>query len=91
MTTATCREIGTSVSAREREDRPDRLAELLECLADLVVETERQRAELAPLPDDADPSAREALARLGGLERTLQKVSMEAATVHQLLQQQRLI
>lgn len=39
MTDATCRPVAAPPPVWEREGRADRMAELLECLADLVVET----------------------------------------------------
>ena len=35
----------------ERDQRPDRFGELLECMADLLVETHRQRMEIATTPE----------------------------------------
>jgi hypothetical protein len=75
----------------EREERPDRFAELLECLADLLVETRRQREDIVQHRGTDDPRVRQAIARLAGVERSLGEVGVEAASVHQLLQHLRLI
>ena len=91
MTTATCTPTTQLVPAWEREHKPDRLGELLECLAGLLVETARQKAGIAQLPAGGDPRAAEAVARLIDLERNLREVSVEAATVHQLLMRTRVI
>ena len=46
---------------------------------------------IAQLPAGGDPRAAEAVARLIDLERNLREVSVEAATVHQLLMRTRVI
>ena len=91
MTTATCKPSLTPISLRERERRPDRLGDLLECLADLLIEVGQQRAAVAQLADDARPGGREALQRLGWLERAVKGIAVEAASIHQLLQHEQLI
>jgi hypothetical protein len=80
-----------TVQIAEREHRPDRLAELLECLADLLVETRKQRAEIARDRDSDDPRVPEAIGRLAELEGSLGDLAVEAASVHQLLQHVHLI
>jgi hypothetical protein len=75
----------------ERENRPDRFAELLEYMADLVVEARRQRAAIAQYRGSRDPRVRAAISCLSELERSLVEVSVQAAAVHQLLQRVRLI
>ena len=75
----------------ERDQRPDRFGELLECMADLLVETRRQRAEIAQDPGSDDPRVAEAIARLNELERSLSDVAGRSASVHQLLQHVHLI
>jgi hypothetical protein len=90
MTEAVCSPLPTPAFS-ERELRPDRFGELLECLADLLVATTRQRAEITGLQDSDDPRVREALERLTHVERSLGELSVEAASVHQLLQRTRLI
>jgi hypothetical protein len=75
----------------KREQRPDRLAELLECLADLLVETRKQRRDIARLRDSDDPRVPEAIARLTDVQRSLGEVAVETASVHQLLQHVHLI
>jgi hypothetical protein len=91
MTTASRERAGSSVPAFERERQPDRFVELLECLADLLVETDRQRARIVSLADVTYWRAHAALERLSELERVLKQVGLEAAAVHQLLQHERLI
>ena len=75
----------------ERDQRPDRFGELLECMADLLVETRRQRVEIAQDPGSNDPRVAEAIARLNELERSLSEVGVQSASVHQLLQHVHLI
>jgi hypothetical protein len=60
-------------------------------MADLLVETRRQRVEIAQHRGSDDPRVREAGARLAELERSLGEVGVEAASVHQLLQHVRLV
>ncbi len=75
----------------ERDQRPDRVGELLECMADLLVETRRQRAEIAQDLGSDDPRVAEAIAHLNELERSLSEVAVQSASVHQLLQHVHLI
>lgn len=91
MTNATCRPASTITPVAEREERPDRLVELLECLADLVVAIPAQRKAISELADLNDPRVRQAVERLIVLERELRGLSVEAATVHQFLQHEHLI
>jgi hypothetical protein len=91
MTGAACRLLGTLAPSAEREERADRFGELLECMADLLVEARRQREEIEEHRGSDDPRVREAIARLPKLERSLGEVGVEAASVHQLLQRARLI
>jgi hypothetical protein len=86
MTEATCNPVRMLAPDAEREQRPDRLAELLECMADLLVETRRQREEISQDPGNDDPRVTEAIARLAEMERSLTAVGIDAASVHQLLQ-----
>jgi hypothetical protein len=93
MTTSTCIPINGPAHVRERELRPDHLADLLECLADLVVETGQQRRVIEPLATNAaagEPRY-EAIRRLAALEDALKQLGLEAAAVHQLLQHEHLI
>jgi hypothetical protein len=76
MTGAACRPLSTPAPIAECEQRPDRFAELFECMGDLLVETRRQRVEIA---------------RLTEMERSLEEVGVEVALVHQLLQHVHLI
>lgn len=91
MTAATCRPVTAPVPVLERELRPDRLGDLLECLADLLVETAEQRSAIEQLADNEDGPARNAVQRLIEVESALKRVGLEAATVHQLLQREHLI
>jgi hypothetical protein len=92
MTTANCTPINSTARIRERELRPDRLADLLECLADLVVQTGQQRRTIEPMAKvAAGESTHDAIQRLAALEDTLMQVGLEAAAVHQLLQHEHLI
>jgi hypothetical protein len=86
MTDASCTPLSVLTPIAEREQKQDRFAELLECIADLLVETRSQRMEIAQHSGGDDPRVREAVARLTELERSLGEVGMEAASVHQLLQ-----
>ena len=88
MTDATCMPLRT---IPEREQRPDRFAELLECMADLLIETRRQRVDIAHDRRSDDPRVRDAITRLAELERSLGDVGAEAATVPQVLQHVHLI
>jgi hypothetical protein len=91
MTDPACRPLRTLAPNAEREQRPDRVAELLECMADLLVEARRQRVEIAQHRDSDDPRVRDAIARLTELEHSLAEVGVQAASVHQQLQHVRLI
>jgi hypothetical protein len=91
MTDAALTPLRTLGSMTVREHRPDRLAELLECMADLLVEARLQREEIAQDLAGDDPRVREAIARLTDVERSLGDVGIEAASVHQLLQRIHLI
>jgi hypothetical protein len=91
MTDPACRPLRTLAPIAEREQRPDRFAELLECMADLLVAAGRQRDELAQHRGSEDPRVREAIARATEMERSLRAVGVEAASVHQLLQRVHLI
>jgi len=91
MTTAVCTPLPALGSTTERERSPDRFVELLDCLADLLVETrgERQRIQDANLGED--PRVSEAVRRLAVVESSLCDVATDAAGVHQQLQHLRLI
>jgi hypothetical protein len=84
MTEAGCQPLRTVGTIAEREPRPDRFAELLVCLADLMVETRRQHSEMVPYQDSDDERVHEAIARLIELEHSLGEVGLEAASVRQL-------
>lgn len=73
-----------SVPIAERDQRPDRLGDLVGCMADLLVEVHRQSEELAQYRGD-DARVRGAIARLAQLDRSLGEVGVEAASVHRLL------
>jgi hypothetical protein len=91
MTDATCRPVATPLTVWERERQGDRMTELLDCLADLLVQTAEQRATIERAVGPADSNARQALARLADLEQMLKGLGLEAASVHQLLQHEHLI
>jgi hypothetical protein len=91
MTTPTCTPITGGADIRTRELRPDHLGNLLETLADLVVETGQQRRALEPQAESGGAPTRSALRHLVALEKSLRHVGLEAAAVHQLLQHERLI
>lgn len=91
MTNATCRPSLSSVPLQEREQRPDHLGDLLECLADLLIEVGQQRAAVARLAQRSGPSAPKAVERLGWLEEAIKEIGVEAASIHQLLQHEQLI
>jgi hypothetical protein len=92
MTDATCTPLRSLALTAEREQTPDRLADLLQCMADLLVETAKQRTELAQHERaNDDPRVREAVARLSELESSLAEVGAKAAAVHQQLQHVHLI
>ena len=89
MTDATCRPVAAPLTVSERESQSDRMTELLDCLADLLVQTAEQRATIERAVGDS--TARHALGRLADLEQMLKGVGLEAASVHQLLQHEHLI
>ena len=91
MTSATCTPMPTVMPVSEHETRRDRFGELLECLADLRVETSRQRAEMAQTQFIDDQQVREALERLAHVEHSHSELSVEAASVHQSLAHRRAI
>ncbi len=91
MTGPACEPLMTLVPPSAREEQPDRLAELLECLADLVVEAHRCRGVLERLPSCADQRVQDSIAHLEQLERNLRAVGVEAASVHQGLLRERLL
>ena len=91
MMDASCNQVAWPPPSAERDERPDRLGELLECLADLRVETARQREQVEAAHDRADPRAREAVRRLVEAERLLGQLSAQAAIAHQSLRHARLI
>jgi hypothetical protein len=91
MTGPACRPVSVLAPIAEREQRADRLAELLECMADLLVQARIRREEIAEHHSTDDSRVREAVARLTALERSISEVGIEAASVHQLLQSVHLI
>ena len=67
--------IGTLATVAECEQSPGRLAELLECMADRLVETRGRWVEIARDLGSDDPRVlREVLARLADLERSLEQL-----------------
>jgi len=74
MTNATCRPSLNSVPLQEREQRPDHLGDLLESLADLLIEVGQQRAPWRGSLKRSGPSAPEAVERLGWLEEAIKGI-----------------
>jgi hypothetical protein len=91
MTDPVCEPLESLSGALDREEQPDRLAELLECLADLVVDVRARRLALAQLERSDDGRVRRAIERLSEMEMHLASVSIEVASVHQELQREHLI
>jgi hypothetical protein len=91
MTDAACTPLKMIGPTVEREQRADRLAELLECMADLLVETRQQRVEIERHAGSDDPRVREAITGLTQLEGSLAAVGVETASVHQQLQHVHLV
>jgi hypothetical protein len=91
MTGPSCQPLSTLTPMGGPEQRPDRLAELLECLADLMVEARRGRLALTQHESSDDPRVLRAIDRLSELERRVADVGAEAALVHQELQRDHLI
>jgi hypothetical protein len=91
MTAAACIPLSPPAPITEREQRPDRLGELLACMADLLVQMRSQQVEIAQYRDSNDPSVCEAITRLAEIERSLKAVGVDAASVHQQLQHVHLI
>jgi hypothetical protein len=77
-----CAQMWTLVTEAECEQSPGRHAELLECTADLLVETRRRWVEIARDLGSDDPRVREVVARLAELERSFNEVGVEAVSVH---------
>ena len=86
MTDPVCTPVGKLVRLSKRVPAPDRFVELLECLADLLVATDRQMLQIAQAQDGDDARVRAATERLAGLGRSLRELGAEAASVHQFLQ-----
>jgi hypothetical protein len=91
MTGPSCQPLSALTPMAAREQRPDRLAELLECLADLKVEVRRQWLALTQHECSDDPRVLRAIDSLSELERCVSDVGVEAAVVHQDLQRDHLI
>jgi len=91
MTSAVCTPARRLAPLSEREPAADRFAELLECLADLLVATRRQMLHIEQAQDGDDLGVREAGIRLAALERSVRELSAEATSIHQLLQHMRAI
>jgi hypothetical protein len=78
-----CAQMWTLATEAECEQSPGRLAEPLECKADLLIETRRRWVEIARDLGSDDPRVREVVARLAELERSLEQVRVEAVSVHE--------
>jgi hypothetical protein len=72
MTDAICQP-ASALAFLGTRGRPDRFVKRLQCLPDLV--------EIAQLPGEPDPRAREAVDPLTEVERSLREVSVEAASI----------
>jgi hypothetical protein len=91
MTDAVCMPLRTLEPIAESDERPDRFVELLECVAELLVETRRQREDIQEHSRSDDPRLPEAIALMTEVEQSIREMGVEAASVHQLLQHMRLI
>jgi hypothetical protein len=91
MVEATCRLVEPFAHRCEREDGPDRLLDLLECLADLRVATTQRRLALVRLGNPCLARLQTVIEDLEGLEDALVTVATRVARVHQELQHERLI
>jgi hypothetical protein len=69
MTGVKCRPIATLVPLKERERQPDRFVGLLECVADLLVETARRKDAIERVTDGGDQRVQEARFGAGDVER----------------------
>jgi hypothetical protein len=72
------------VPAAELQPPPDRLADLVTCMVDLLEEVCRQPTGSAPHATGADPRLRAAITRLQRLEGSLEERTAGPACVHQL-------
>jgi hypothetical protein len=85
MTDPPCRPLMT-LSPIDGPQRPDRLAEPLERMADLLVEARRPRLTIADYFYSDAPPMRDAIARAAAPEHSLGNVGIDRASVHQLFQ-----
>jgi hypothetical protein len=85
MTDPPCRPLMT-LSPIDEPERPDRLAEPLECMADLLVEARRPWLRIADYFYSDEPPMRDAIARVAAPERSLGNIGVDGASVHHLLQ-----
>ena len=72
------------VPAAQLHQPPDRLADLVTCMVDLLAELYRQPNGNAPYAADGDPRLRAAITRLQRLEGSLEELTAEATSVHQI-------
>lgn len=68
MTDATCRPVAAPLTVSERESQSDRMTELLDCLADLLVQTAEQRATIERAVRRLDGPARSGPPRRPGAD-----------------------
>jgi hypothetical protein len=73
-----------SVPTAERQPPPDRLADLVTSMVDLLEELYPQPTGSAPHATGADPRLRAAITRLKQLEGSVQTPAAEPASVHRL-------
>jgi hypothetical protein len=91
MTDPHCEQVAALIPPRDRESRTDRLADLLECLADLSVEAHARRDELAGRACSDDARVQGSIAALDRLDRQLETVCAAATSVRPRLLHEHLI
>jgi hypothetical protein len=91
VTGASCQLVTEATRPSDREGQPDCFVELLECLADLRVQTDGRRRALSRLPSSEDPRILDAVLRLGEMQGELAAVAAKVTSVHQALQHEHLI
>jgi hypothetical protein len=73
-----------TVATAEVDRSPDRVADLMTRMVDLLVELYAQPTENVPHTAGNDPRLRATITRLHRLEDSLEHLGVEAAAVHQL-------
>ena len=84
MTNGVARGPGPTVLAAESHQSPDRIADLVTSIVDLVVELYRQPTGNAPSAAADDPRLRAAITRLRRLEGSLEELTAEATSARRL-------